>query len=241
MFDENIFNTFTQYFFRRIYRKKILSLFASYSQTEYKIWDDVDKIEDWLMDSTNIVAQTIQREYPWIESESEITFKYYCGYWCEKINIVLRSPSYPLEKDAIELSWGFIKKMDKEIKDRILLENIIVVRWIEYSLFVPCFSISLDKIKKGTVLRDKGFISTSLYFYYDGSYDVSERDLSQSILLVLEVPKGIKGICLSKDINDRDEFEFLISRGQCLKVKDIVYRFRHMAILIAELQNIPGT
>ena len=127
--------------------------------------------------------------------------------------------------------------MDDELSKRVLQENIIAVRWLRYFDFHQQYGVPFSRVKAGQEYTESAFLSTSLWLRYLGGYDTAKRDLSKHIMLIIEIPKGVNCIYPTKDITNRDEYELIISRGQSLIVKKILYHFHTTAIVVCKIKQ----
>lgn len=229
------YKRFLQWKFTQIRNSKLPQLISHLKNGGYKVFSEYETINSWALDCGNLTSKKIDRECRWKKSDTEYAFEYYAGYGSEVINRILRDSSYEVDASINERYTHYIELIDIELNNRLLHENIVAVRWINYYSCVSCLGVPFENIKKGIFCVDKGYMSTSLYFYYVGEYDYIPRDLSQSILMILEIPKGVKGIFLSASLSERDEYEFLIERGQTILIKEIIYHFNHAGIIIGKI------
>lgn len=149
---ERYFNSFIARRFQKAYKKALIEVNEKYaSEGIYQVFENISSISTWISDESNMVSKMIQHDSLWgAESATEKAFKFYTGYWSEKINLLLRNPlKNHLSDCEIETSLDFIKLMDDELSTRQLHSNIIVVRWLIYSNFYNYFGIPFHQIKIG--------------------------------------------------------------------------------------------
>lgn len=230
-----LINLYLKWRFERAYKICLEHYLYYYEKKGFEIFKDESRITKWASNSENKLSQPICRKQPWIESLEENAFKWYCGYYAENINPLLRNPKYPANDVVKSKVFELIPLIDNEITHRELGHKLIVVRWQETRWFEPTFGIKLGKVKKNIIIEDKGYLSTSLNLYFKGKYDTEDRDLSQNIFFILEVPTGTKGIYLNEELNNRNEYELLIARSSRIKVKEIYHRLKNTAIIVGEV------
>ncbi|MFT0360138.1 ADP-ribosyltransferase [Bacteroides thetaiotaomicron] len=211
---------------------------------EYTTFMTVESITKWINENDNIVASPIKREINyWSEKyydskDLHEMLKWYCGYKNENINHFLRTKN-PLHtwnsKFEIEDTKEYISKIDSEMQRRMLHHNILAVRWVHLKNIQKCLGWQLAELRPGLECIDHGYMSTSLYLPYIGGYDEMERDISKEILILLKLPIGNHGIYIRKDISDREEYEYLVSRSTPFVIEKIYHKFFRPFIIVCQV------
>lgn len=195
----------------------------------YRFFSDIKDIEDWGSKYSNYYQNLIKLRKSALASKEQLEelnyLDKYCGYNSIYINDHLR------EKKENEYFNEGILKMDTYINKFILKENIIVVRRMPNKF--------LDKkYKKNSLFIENGFLSTSLNLLHRLNINCEYRPLQNETLLIIKVPKGIRGIYIGQALPTKkkiNECEFLISRNQTLKVE---YNRRVFSNRLIKLQII---
>lgn len=117
----------------------------------------------------------------------------------------------PLEAD--DPLYPYVLKMKAKLSTYHIPENIIVYRYISKGL-LQTMSLSYP-LKKGTILHDKGFMSTTLIRESVTDYC---RDRHQNILLVISVPSGTKGTYIGLLKNTLKEYEVILAPNTKLRI-----------------------
>lgn len=151
---------------------------------------------------------------------------YYTGYFYEKINGLLRYSSFENMKDSI---MEKINLIELEINKFSLKENIIVVRRISNPFFRNYLSKN-KTIKRGDILLDEGFLSTSLNLNYRLDENSEYKSLNDETLLIIKIPKGVNAIFLEA-LKTREEFELLLQRQSKMIVEDKIRILNNNIIL----------
>lgn len=138
---------------------------------------------------------------------------YYSGNSAHGINNYLRN------RDAFFWNKEFLNQavtnLDAEIQKFKTKDNIIVLRRMP--------SIYTDKnYKKGNIITEKGFLSTSLNLFQRLNYERGDKQrLKNESLLLINIPKNHNGIFIEKvqpTERQREEYEFLLPRNTKLKI-----------------------
>lgn len=186
--------------------------------TKFKIFspDEVDawgkaNFGDWMPELQNQSYSPI--------SPAECFFRYYTQGIHYSLNGIVRFNDI----DNYDFTGSlFNKKMFDDSIDEInihtLKEDIVVYRYIENTLIKPMLFWGGSKfLKKGSILADKGFMSTTLCL--DAVQNRHYANLNKRSLFTIYVPKGTP--CVYVDlISDMNENEIIFAPGIKLKVLD---------------------
>lgn len=245
---ENVITGINEAIAKRLYNR-ILAKESTLIQEEgkYIVFKTVESIDKWCEEDGNIVASPIKRETNYWSNECYDskdlyeTLEWYCGYYSKNINHFLRTnePFNAWNRDfEIEDTLKYISKIDTEMQKRSLHCNLLAVRWIHSNSIQRYLGCQLSEVKPGKECIERGYISASLHLHYIGEYeDSSPRKISQEILLLLKLPIGNSGIYIRKEISNRDEYEYLISRGTSFIIEKVYYKFFRPFIIVCLIQN----
>jgi hypothetical protein len=156
-------------------------------------------------------------------------FEWYSGFTYLNINPYLRG--FPVKCDAT-YATDRIKVMEEEINQFRLKENVIAIRRISNN-FLNDYLLNNKKLKKGTVLNDKAFLSTSLDLSFRKNPDGDNPSLDNQTLIILKVDKNTNAIYL-EHISKREEFELLLPNNLDIIVEKKV-RILNNRILLAKV------
>jgi len=192
------------------------------------LWfEEPQDIEEW--------EKSVYDEWRRSLSDSErSSIECYLGYSYRDINDYLREnklQTYGLLK-SIE---SHIANIETALKRTMIDKNIIGFRWIDQEGFnYWCRKNSIKKIKEGTVLFEKAFVSCNLI--YKTPHEREQCD----IVLVIKIPAGIKGAPVSL-ISRRgyvNEFEVLLNKEQKFVVEKILYKQKRKRIILCTLNRV---
>lgn len=231
---------------KRIYKKALAKESALIEKAgKYNVFKTIESIDKWIDEDNNVVASPIKRETNYWSEECYDSkdiyemLEMYSGYKSENINHFLRlnKPIHAwISKFEIEDTKEYISKIDAEMQQRVLHCNALVIRWVHLFNIPMCIGCQLSEIKIGRKYTDHGYMSSSLYLHYIGSYDeIAPREINQHILLLLKLPIGSHGIYVNKDISDRDEYEYIINRNTTFTVEKIYYKLFRPFILVCKI------
>lgn len=178
-----------------------------------------DEAYEWGMKNYGHWLIKLQDQDNMPKTPVEKFFRYYTQGIHNFFNTILRYDDIETYVfDTNELSKDmFIEGVD-EIRKNVITENIVVHRYVSKNILRDMKkwgNISVGLIRKGKILMDKGFMSTTLSLS-----SVSDRDYANPFnhsLLTIYVPKGTPGVYVDL-ISDMHENEILFAPGIKLKV-----------------------
>lgn len=204
-----------------------------FTPNKYRFFEDVEAIKNW--GSTYADYFDLKKEESFKSNPNEhnllpyTVFKWYSGYTYLNINQYLRG--FYVKCDA-SYATDRIKVMEEEINQFRLEENIIVIRKISND-FLNDYLLKNKKIKKGTVLNDKAFLSTSLDLSYRKTLDGDYKPLNNETIIILKVAKNINAIYL-EHVSKREEYELLLPNNLDIMIEKKV-RILNNRILLAKV------
>jgi hypothetical protein len=157
----------------------------------------------------------------------------YLGYSYRDINDYLRSNELPTYVSLNSIK-NHIANIETALKRTIIDKNIIGFRWIDQEGFnYWCRKNKIKKIKKGTVLFEKAFVSCNLI------HKIPHEREKCDIVLVIKIPAGIKGapVSLISCRGDVNEYEVLLNKGQKFIVEKILYKQMQKRIILCRLDK----
>lgn len=203
------------------------NILAFKSEQEVEEWYENNKFK------VNILKELPKSLYCY-DTIEQIVFKNYCGYLFYNINLKLRYNHYE-KNNEVPLFDEYINIMSKEIKDRKIQEQVMVVRWMSYNDFHNIYKTKISRlIFKEVILQDKAFLSTSLNLNYIHKEETANRIINNPILFFIKVPIGISAIYIDKSISDRNENELILDSNVVMKINKVLY-FWKKAIIIADV------
>lgn len=181
-----------------------------YKTRNYKVFSLEKKMMEW---GEKYYPST---RYNSLENKEIKDFlNYYTGNADRLINGALRNTQNfdELFSYGLFTNETYIRVLE-EIENASIPENIIVYRKIGKYLFDNMLEWSkINHIRKGCIIFDKGFLSTSLSYRAARSI----HHLGKDIMATIYVPKGTKGIYLG-NLTNLNEYEMLFLPETKLKV-----------------------
>lgn len=132
---------------------------------------------------------------------------YYTGSLNNIINNHLRH-----HKQIDNIHLPYLEAMITKLPSFHIPVNIIVYRYISKSLLKEM--VTSSSLRKGTILQDKGFMSTTLL---KSSVKHYREGRNQNILLIISVPSGTKGTYVSH-LSTLSEYEIILAPNTKLRV-----------------------
>jgi hypothetical protein len=176
----------------------------------FKYFDSIDSINDYTEDFSEYITH-LKNEYKQIYyNRSDHPFEileWYAGYYSIVINEFLRGNKSFADTEKISVIERLINKFR-------IRNNIIVVRIIRNDFL--CDLHTDRKINRNTILKDKSFLSTSLFLKYKHGLKI----VKNAIILLIKVPAGTNALYIEK-LSNRKEYELILQRETMLKVERI--------------------
>lgn len=180
-----------------------------FAPNKYRFFEDFNAIKDWgdpYAEYFDLKKEESLRSLPFQRDISPYAvFEWYSGFTYLNINPYLRG--FHVKCDA-EYATDRIEVMEEEIHRFKLKENVVVIRRISND-FLKSYLLNNKRLKKGTVLNDKAFLSTSLDLSYRKNVDGDYTPVNDETFIILKVDKGTSAIYL-EHISKRKEFELLL-------------------------------
>lgn len=179
---------------------------ADYHPNKYKHFNNFSDIKSWSRAFDTYFEEISKEHYNNLISAEKIdtsqdALQFYTGYVAESINNHLR------RCEIVDPEFAFNKEIEilsREINKNSMEENIVVLRLIHIGF--------LNKnLKKGMILRDKAFLSTSLNLNHRKNTEGNDIGLTKIGLIFIKIPKGTRALYL-ETISKREEFELLLPR-----------------------------
>lgn len=126
----------------------------------------------------------------------------------------------PLETD--DFLYPYVQKMKAKLPNYYIPDNIIVYRYICKGLLKAMCSSYPPK--RGMLLHDKGFMSTTLIRESVNDY---RSVCHQNILLVISVPSGTKGTYIGLLKNSLKEYEVILAPNTKLRIDNKIPLFNN--------------
>lgn len=142
------------------------------------------------------------------------TLEAYAGNRHHMVNAYLRDENY---NDVFGIDKRDATKIKEELIKYYVKENLVVVRKISNNCLKK-YLLKGRKLKRGIILTDKGFLSTSLDLSYRRDNNSIIQPLRNETLMFIKVPKGANAIYL-EPISQRKEYELLIQCGSEIVVE----------------------
>lgn len=165
-----------------------------------------------------------------LSSEEVYCIEGYAGNVYFPINNYLRRGSKDYNNQSLEKE---VMHIDNALKRTEIAQNIIVFRWLSYEGF--CELLNYKEIFVGDVLEEKAYLSTSLICDKDIANPHDENETL--VLLIIRVPEGLSGAFIA-DVSlymSTWELEILLSRGQKLRIAEIIYYKKDGKIILCDI------
>lgn len=170
-----------------------------YSRTSFKRFSDVESVKNFLNGYIKWMNTLSADQYL---SLLEYTQSAYVN-----INAVLRGKSAEFEGDNEKHCKSLHEALNKSIIDR----NIIVYRGMSRAALGPYASLNPKQLV-GKVIKDKGFMSTTL---------LTNAIPNDDIVLTIKVPNGTSGAPVSIISSHKSETEVLLNKGQQMVITHV--------------------
>jgi hypothetical protein len=141
----------------------------------------------------------------------------YTGYIGAKINTFFRN-----SEESNFLYWNETNTLSKIINKFETESNVIGIRRL------PRFV--LDKAKKGSTCKEKGFLGCSLKLDYRFKEETGSTELNNEALLIIKIPKGTNAF-YAESISKRKEFELIIQKGIQIKIEKNIRVFNNRIVI----------
>jgi hypothetical protein len=136
----------------------------------------------------------------------------YGNFGSDQVNDLLRNPHSKQEGYARRDSKEMIAKLEAGFKDKRIYRTTAKPTWVYRGISDKRVFRALSKMRKGSVLTDRGFVSTS--FNDDvARHALLSIDPKEDVFLSIRMPKGTKYLS-----GRRDEKEALLQNGTQFKV-----------------------
>ena len=195
-----------------------------------------DEAYEWGMKNYNHWLINLQDQENMPKTPVEKFFRYYTQGIHYSFNRILRYgdiETYVFDNNVLSKDM-FIEGVD-EIRKNVITENIVVHRYVSKNILRDMKkwgNISGGPIRKGKILLDKGFMSTTLALS-----SVRGRDYATPFdhsLLTIYVPKGTPGVYVDL-ISDMHENEMLFAPGLKLKVISSFFGRRIVCVVVNDV------
>lgn len=195
--------------------------FKVFSPEEVETWGKAN-FGDWLPQLQNQAYAPV--------SPTECFFRYYTQGPHYAFNRIRFRDIDEFDFDGALLTRDMFDESIAEIKSHPIKEDIVVYRYIAKTMLPHMLSCGDSKsLKKGAVLVDKGFMSTTLCL--DTVKNRSYANLQKRSLFTIYVPKGTP--CVYVDlISDMNENEMIFAPGTKLKVLDTHFFKKYVECII---------
>lgn len=201
---------------------------TDYQPNKYKHFNNFSDIKSWSRVFDAYFEEISKEHYNNLISAKKIgtsqdALQFYAGYVAESINNHLRrceivDPEFVFNKE--------IEILSREINKNSIEENIVVLRFIRIRF--------LNKsLKKGMILKDKAFLSTTLNLNHRKNTEGNDLDLTKIGLIFIKVPKGTKALYL-ETVSKKEEFELLLPQNTELLIESI-YKISSNQVLFTKL------
>ncbi|MGJ1412743.1 ADP-ribosyltransferase [Sphingobacterium thalpophilum] len=118
--------------------------------------------------------------------------------------------------------------ISKEINKNTIEDNIVVLRLI-HTRFLS------KNIKKGMILKDKAFLSTTLNLNHRKNSEGEDLRITNVGLIFIKIPKGAKALYL-EGISKKEEFEILLPQNTELLV-EAAHKIFSNSVLFTKVVN----
>lgn len=174
---------------------------------QYKEFHTTDSADTWIQEN--------QHHFPSDADEDKLFLQaldYYTASGNPIFNDHLRQHK-TIEKD--NYFYPYIVQMTKKLPTYQIPDNIVVYRYINKGLLkAMCDSYPP---KRGSILQDKGFMSTTLIRSSIANLKIEKR---LNVLLVISLPQGTKGTYIGLLPDSLPEYEILLAPNTKLHVDD---------------------
>lgn len=175
-------------------------------QTKYNQFSSTVDADNWINDYKNCFPSDDDAD-----KEFLCALHYYTASANTLVNNALRYNMEILENDYMQPTF---QQMISKLPTYQIPDNIIVYRYISKGLLKEM--VSSYPAKKGVILIDKGFMSTTLV--RKSILNHKKSDISLKILLEISVPKGSKGTYVGHLKNMLSEYEVILAPNTKLRI-----------------------
>lgn len=160
-------------------------------------------------------------------------FKWYCGYYYEKVNGTLRGVDDYQVKQLEQYTNCHIETINNELMNFSLESNVVVMRRVSNYCFNN-FLTNSKSIRKGDIISDKAFLSATLNLSLRLDNEGMEKSFENETILIIKVKRGTRAIYL-EPISKRNEYELLLPSNLKLQVEK---KFRFLTNRIVVLKTL---
>lgn len=197
---------------------------------KYRFFEDVEAIKNWGGTYADYFDLKKEESYKYHPNRHDLlpyaVFAGYSGFTFDKVNPYLRG-FYAKCDDSY--ATDRIKVMEEEINQFKLEENVIAIRRVSND-FLDNYLLKNKKLKKGTILNDKAFLSTSLDLSYRKNQDGKYTPLNNDTLIILKVAKNTNAIYLEY-VSKKREYELLLPNNLDIMIEKKVRIFNNRILL----------
>lgn len=214
--------------FEEIVLKYISRLRKDSSNNTFIMFSSYEEALKWGKDNYSTWTCSLSKEeYENIQDFTGNVYKIINRYLRGTLSECFEQPFYRKCENRISL-------IDNAINKTFVTNNIIVYRWMEFTAFCQLTKCWSGKVQIGDILRDNAYLSTSLLYDKIPS-TIDDREDSKLVLLIIRIPKGAKGAFIAEISVVGAECEFLLGRGQNLKVSKVIYNKGNNVILLCDV------
>lgn len=218
----------------KVYYKKTMkkAILQFIKDSHYRVFSTSKELDKWAIYLNNNFETDRSDLYQFPQKALDM----YCGNMSKHINYYLRTGELIRYIPEIELTLdALITSIDIAIKNNILQEDILGVRWVKTKYMETYIGVTNKDIKKGHIYTDRGYISTSLWSSYIGQYKNEKRILHEHVVFLIKIPKGTHGVYVEHDIRPREEYEFILGKESQFLVEEIYFFLNRPFIITCKL------
>ena len=192
---------------------------------QYKKFNSTTQIDEWYIQYKNYFPSDDDKNQNFLKA-----LDLYTSSANVPINRLLRSSNKSIEDNRYECFYDIYQNLLPQFSTYSIPDNVIVFRYISKSLLE--YMCSSSSPKKGIILEDKGFMSTTLF--PDSINDFLRSRPELNILLEISVPSGSKGIYVGHLKNSLTEYEIILAPNTRIRIdkKNIFNNHFHCTVVL---------
>lgn len=175
-------------------------------KTQYKKFDSTDQVDEWYHLYNDFFPSDNNKDTDFLNA-----LNCYTGNANTPINRYLRSNMNIQELDYI---YDIYQEISVKFANYQIPDNVVVYRYISNSLLK--FMCPSYPPRKGMILQDKGFMSTTLI--KNSIRDFRSSHYGLNILLEISIPAGTNGIYVGHLESTLPEYEIILAPNTKLRI-----------------------
>lgn len=175
-------------------------------KSQYKKFHNAKQVNEWYSTYSSFFPSDKDDDTDFLK-----TIEFYTGNANTPINRVLRNNG---NFQYSEFLYNIYQKMRAKLSSYQIPDNVVVYRYISKNILN--YMCSCSSPKKGMIMHDDGFMSTTLLL--DSIRDFVRPRPELNVLLEISIPKGTNGIYVGHLDCTEEEYEIILAPNTQLRI-----------------------